>query len=83
MHMPIITSAVLSGSHSVGLVPDPHCSVLESGDIDILATHVSDQCGCVSSHYSPQHLKIVISAETNGQIFVYLNIGHHSNTFIF
>ena len=39
--MPIMTSAVLSGSHSVGLVPDPHGSVLESVDIEILATHVS------------------------------------------
>ena len=35
------TPAVLSGSHSGGFVPDPHCSVFESGDIEILATHVS------------------------------------------
>ena len=41
--MPIclMTSAVLSGSNSGGLVPDPHCSVPESEDIEILATHVS------------------------------------------
>ena len=39
--MPIVTSAVLSGSHSGGLVPDPHGSVPESGDTEILATHVS------------------------------------------
>ena len=39
--MPIVTSAVLSGSHSVGLVPDPHGSVSESGDIENLTTHVS------------------------------------------
>ena len=38
--MPIMTS-VVSGSHSGGLVPDPDNSVLESGDIEILATHVS------------------------------------------
>jgi len=41
VHMPIMTYAVLSGSHSVSLVPDPHSSVLESRDIEILATHVS------------------------------------------
>ena len=39
--MPIMTS-VVSGSHSGGLVPDPDNSVLESGDIKILATNVSD-----------------------------------------
>ena len=31
---------ILYGSHSV----DPHCSVPESGDIEIQATHVSDHC---------------------------------------
>ena len=36
-----MTSAVLSASHSGGLVPDPHGAVLESGNIEILATHVS------------------------------------------
>ena len=36
-----MTSAVLSGSHLVGLVPDPHGSVSESVDIEILVTHVS------------------------------------------
>ena len=41
VYMPIMTSAVLSGSHSVGLVPDQHGSVSESGNIEILATHVS------------------------------------------
>ena len=41
VHMPIMSSAVLSGSHSDGLVPDPHGSVLESGDTKTLATHVS------------------------------------------
>ena len=39
--MPVMRSAVLSGSHLVDFVPDPHGSVLESVDIEILATHVS------------------------------------------
>ena len=71
--MPIMTSAVLSGSHSGGLVPDPQGSVLESGDIEFLATHVSHHYFAwvyfVSLKSSdPQ---IDISAETNGQIFEY------------
>ena len=74
--MLIMTSAVLFGYHSGGLVPDPHNSVLESGDTKTPATHVS-------RHYLVwvQHLKIVFSAGTNGQIFVYLNVSQHSNTF--
>ena len=40
-HMLIMTSTVLCGSHSGDLVPDLHGSVLESGDIEILDTHVS------------------------------------------
>ena len=39
--MPIMRSAVLCGSHSGDLVPDPQCSVPESADLEILATHVS------------------------------------------
>ena len=39
--MPITRSAVLCGSHSGDLVPDLHGSVPESGDIEILDTHVS------------------------------------------
>ena len=39
--MPIMRSAVLSGSHSGVIVPDPPDSVSESGDIEILNTHVS------------------------------------------
>ena len=39
--MPIMSSAVLSGYHSGGLVPDPHGAVLESGDTKTQATHVS------------------------------------------
>ena len=39
--MPIMRSTVLCGSHSGDLVPDLHGSVSESGDIEILATHVS------------------------------------------
>ena len=38
MDMEYCLYTVLSGSHSV----EPHCSVLESGDIEIQATHVSD-----------------------------------------
>ena len=47
--MPIMRSAVLCGSHSGDLVPDLHGSVPESGDIEILATHVShhDLCVCL------------------------------------
>ena len=47
--MPIMRSAVLCGSRSGDLVPDLHGSVPESGDIGILATHVShhDLGGCV------------------------------------
>ena len=41
VHMPIMRSAVLCVSHSGDLVPDPQCSVPESRDIEILATHVS------------------------------------------
>ena len=41
VHMPIMRSAVLSVSHSGAIVPDPHDSVSESGDIEILNTHVS------------------------------------------
>ena len=39
--MPIMRSAVLCGSHSGDLVPDLHGSVPESGDFEILDTHVS------------------------------------------
>ena len=39
--MPIMRSTVLCGSHSGDLVPYLHSSVPESGDIEILATHVS------------------------------------------
>ena len=39
--MSIIRSAVLCGSRSGDLVSEPHCSLPESGDTDILATHVS------------------------------------------
>ena len=39
--MPVMRSAVLCGSHSGDLVPDLHGSVPESGDIEILDTHVS------------------------------------------
>ena len=39
--MPIMRSAVLCGSHSGDLVPDLHGPVPESGDIEILDTHVS------------------------------------------
>ena len=39
--MPIMRSTVLCGSHSGDLVPDLHGSVPESGDIEILDTHVS------------------------------------------
>ena len=39
--MPIRRSAVLCGSRSGDLVPDLHGSVPESGDIEILDTHVS------------------------------------------
>ena len=39
--MPIMMSTVLCGSHSGDLVPDLHGLVPESGDIEILATHVS------------------------------------------
>ena len=39
--MPIMRSAVLCGSYSGDLVPDLHSSVLESRDIEILATRVS------------------------------------------
>ena len=41
VHKPIMRSAVLCVSHSGDLVPDPQCSVPESRDIEILATHVS------------------------------------------
>ena len=41
VHVPIMRSAVLCGSHSGDLVPDLHGSVAESRDIEILATHVS------------------------------------------
>ena len=48
VHMPIMRSAVLCGSHS-GDLPDLHGSVPESGDIVILTTNVShhDLGGCV------------------------------------
>ena len=39
--MLIMASTVLCGSHSGDLVPELHGSVLESGDIEILDTHVS------------------------------------------
>ena len=39
--MPIMRSAVMSGSHLGDLVPDLHGSVPESGDIEILDTCVS------------------------------------------
>ena len=41
MSVPIMRSAVLCGSYSGAIVPDPHDSVSESGDIEILDTHVS------------------------------------------
>ena len=41
MHIAIMRSAVLCGSHSGDLVPDLHGPVLESGDIEIPDTHVS------------------------------------------
>ena len=49
VHVSIIRSAVLCGSHSGDLVSEPHCSLPESGDTEILATHVShhDLGGCV------------------------------------
>ena len=70
--MPILTSAVLSGSHSDGLVPDPHCSVSESVGIEILATHVSHHYFvwvCFISLKSSAPQDCYYSAETNGQIF--------------
>ena len=39
--MPIMRSAILCASHLGDLVPYLHGSVLESGDIEILDTHVS------------------------------------------
>ena len=39
--MPIMRTAVMSGSHLGDLVPDLHGSVPESRDIEILDTHVS------------------------------------------
>ena len=39
--MTITRSAELCGSHSGNLVPNPHGSVLESGNIEIVDTHVS------------------------------------------
>ena len=36
-----MASTLLSGSHSVNLVPYPQCSVLESGGVDNLAAQVS------------------------------------------
>ena len=40
-HGPIMRFAILCGSHSGAFVPDLHGSVPESGDNEILATHVS------------------------------------------
>ena len=81
--MPIMRSAVLSGSHSDGLVPDPHNSVPESGHIEILATHVSHHyfvwvCFIPLKFSAP----LDISAETNSQMFVYLNVSQHSKSYV-
>ena len=59
--MPIMRSAILCGSYSGDLVPDPHYSVPESGDIEILDTHVSPHdLGGWSFIKVPQPLKILL-----------------------
>ena len=82
VHMPVMRSAVLCGFHSGDLVPDLHGSVLESEDIEILATHVShhDLGVCVLKSLKSSRL---YGAEQMFQYSVYLNISMHSNVFLF
>ena len=82
VHMPVMRSAVLCGFHSGDLVPDLHGSVLESEDIEILATHVShhDLGVCVLKSLKSSRL---YGAEQMFEYSVYLNVSVHSNVFLF
>ena len=79
MDMEYCLYIVLSGSHSVGLVPDPHCSVSGSGDIEIQATHVS--------HHYFVWVRFVFKVLRTSRLLLVLegkiSVSQHSNVFYY